>query len=121
MFTGSDLSFMKSVQEAHMMDRCLIRRKDEGVTVPVESICGLQMIDHTRQGSNQFSQGGHYETVEADAKLRLPGNVQIDPKDIVEVTHRFGSEITPHERFEVVGIPLTGPSGQRVFLKAKRR
>lgn len=80
----------------------------------VESICGLRISLSDRQG--RTSQ--RYETIDADAELRLPLGVAVKPKDEIEITKRFGVELGMPMRYEVVKFESSGVSGQRVLLKA---
>ena len=108
-----------------MMDYCRIYPLDRwGKTsrgeskkvfgTPVESICGLKMSLSDHQG--RTSQ--RYETIDADAELRLPLFVSVKPKDEIEITKRFGVELGVPMRYEVVKFESSGVSGQRVLLKA---
>lgn len=97
-----------------MMDRCIIHHKDGTFT---ETVCGLEMV--FLQSGDSLSSGMHYQTIDADARLRLPVGVLVHPKDEIEVTHRFGAEINPHQMYKVVQFAESGSSGQRVFLKAR--
>lgn len=97
-----------------MMDRCFIHRKDGTF---VETVCGLEMV--FMQGSESYSSGQHYQTIDADARLRLPIGITVRPKDEIEVTHRFGEAIEPHLYYRVVQFAESGSSGQRVYLKAR--
>lgn len=123
MLNKAALDMMRKTQEASMMDKCRIYpyrgAADDSYGAgkgtfgdPVESICGLKMDLSDKQGRDQ-----HYELIEADAEMRLPLGVGIGPKDKVEVIERFGSPVTGLT-YEVVKFPNTGPSGQRVLLKA---
>ena len=96
MFSASELAAMKQTQEAHMPDRCLVyfiskKQVDEwGNPIkeksdPVKTCCGLEMNLH-----NGNSQSYVLELIEADAVIRLPGNIEVHPNDEIEVTHCFG-------------------------------
>ena len=123
MFSQNELASMREVQEDHMMDECVIYRVigktknklggydptfDEGT----KSICGLMMQPMALQTTEK------YQLADIDAVLRLPHGVTVQPGDMIEITKRFGEEITP-KRYEVDRFPNDGPSGGRAYLKAK--
>lgn len=123
MFSSAEMERMAAAQEAHMMDRCRIypferwekdsfgaRKKVFGK--PIESICGLKMTLDQKDAKKD-----RYRAVEADAELRLPLAVEIEPLDEIEVTHRFGTVHTESHRYEVLKFESRGVSGRRVLLK----
>ena len=114
---------MREVQEAHMMDECIIYRVvdktkntrggyDVSYGVGEISICGLMMQPLALHSSDK------YQLAEIDAVLRLPHEVTVQPGDVIEITKRFGEEIIP-KRYEVDRFLNEGPSGSRAYLKAK--
>ena len=123
MFSTIELIGMRDVQEAHMMDTCVIYRVtsrtknargetiktfDKGTT----SICGLQMEPIGKDYGSSFIEAN------IDAVLRLPLGTEVTPDDEIEITKRFGEEITPR-RYEVERYTNDGPSGCRAYLKAR--
>ena len=123
MFSIIELNGMREVQEAHMMDTCVIYRvtartkNTRGETVKTfdkgsESICGLQMEPTAKE------YGGSFIEANIDAILRLPLGTEVTPDDEIEITKRFGEAVTPR-RYEVERYTNDGPSGCRAYLKAR--
>ena len=123
MFTRAELDYMRDVQQAHMMDTCVIYRvsartkNSRGETVKtfadgVTSICGLQMEPLAR------TYGDGYIEADIDAILRLPLGTAVEPGDEIEIVKRFG-EAVPHRRYEVERYTNDGPSGCRAYLKVR--
>ena len=123
MFSTTELNGMREVQEAHMMDACVIyhvtsRTKNargeaiktfaEGVT----SICGVQMEPLDRTFGDGFAE------TDIDVILRLPLGTVAEPGDEIEITKRFGDDVEPR-RYEVESYTNDGPSGCRVSLKVR--
>jgi len=123
MFSTIELNGMRDVQEAHMMDTCVIYRvtartkNTRGETIKTfdkgtESICGLQMEPTAKE------YGGSFIEANIDAILRLPLGTVVTPDDEIEITKRFGETVTPW-RYEVERYTNDGPSGCRAYLKAR--
>ena len=123
MFSTIELTGMREVQEAHMMDTCVIYRvtqrtkNSRGESVKTfdtgtESICGLQMEPLGKDYGDSFIEAN------IDAILRLPLGTEVTPDDEIEITKRFGESITPR-RYEVERYTNDGPSGCRAYLKAR--
>ena len=123
MFSRAELDYMRSVQEAHMMDTCVIYRvtsrtkNTRGETIKsfgegTESICGLQMEPLAREYGDGIVESN------IDAILRLPLGTEVEPGDEIEITKRFGEDITPR-RYEVDRFLNEGPSGCRAYLKVR--
>lgn len=122
MLTATDLANMQETQNAAMLDKCVILSFVEGNTdqygyeMPTYiegplTACGLSFAH--REAEADYSQKPL-----ADATLRLPYSTQIKTSDRVRVTHRFGiAEPNPYT-YEIVGLPLFGPSG--VFVRLRR-
>lgn len=123
MFNKAELDGMRSVQNAHMMDTCVIYRvtfrikttrgesvKDYGKGR--ESICGLQMEPLPREYGDGIVESN------IDAILRLPLGTEVEPGDEIEITKRFGEDV-PHRRYEVDRFTNDGPSGCRAYLKVR--
>ena len=118
-FDARTLAQLRKTQEDHMAHECLIEAyvvgEDGTISygAPVESICGFKALNYKN------SEGGDlYETVQADAELRLPLDVQIGPHDRVTLTKSFDRDLDPVRHFEVTGLPDSyGPSGHVVELK----
>ena len=123
MFSTIELNGMREVQEAHMMDECIIYRVAErtkntrGETIKtfcvgVKSICGLQMEPTAKEYGASFIEAN------IDAILRLPLGTEVKPDDEIEIIKRFGQGV-PHRRYEVERYTNDGPSGCRAYLKAR--
>jgi hypothetical protein len=72
--------------------------------------CGLDM----RPGRKQF--GTDMTLLTYDGTLRLPITTNLNAKDRIKVTQRFGEAITPLV-YSIVGPVQRGPSGIRVLLQ----
>lgn len=123
MFSRAELDYMRSVQEAHMMDTCVIYRvtsrtkstRGEGIKTfgeGTESICGLQMEPLPREYGNGIVEKN------IGAILRLPLGTVVEPGDEIEIVKRFGEDVTPR-RYEVDRFLNEGPSGCRAYLKVR--
>jgi len=123
MFSTIELNGMRSVQEAHMMDTCVIYRvtsrtkNTRGETIKnfdagTVSICGLQMEPL------RMEYGGSFMEANIDAILRLPLGTEVTPDDEIEIVKRFGACVPPR-RYEVERYTNDGPSGCRAYLKSR--
>ena len=123
MFSTIELNGMREVQQAHMMDTCVIYRvsartkNSRGETVKsfasgVTSVCGLQMEPLARTYGDGFIE------TDIDAILRLPLGTAVEPGDEIEITKRFGEAVAPR-RYEVERYTNDGPSGCRAYLKVR--
>ena len=123
--SDTEQELMRQAQESHMTDRCKIypfiswEKDSRGIGKKIfgtafESICGLKMGLDSNKSRNQSDR---YEIIEADAELRLPLEVNVKPKDEIEIIQRFGRESAGF-RYEVTKFESAGVSGQRVLLKA---
>lgn len=123
MFSKAELDGMREVQEAHMMDTCVIyhvkgkakntrgvykKDFDKGTT----SICGVQM------DPVEVRNGETMRLADVDVILRLPLGTVVKPDDEIEITKRFGGLVTPI-RYEVTRYLNDGPSGCRAYLKVR--
>lgn len=122
MFSSSDLSNMRSAQEAHMMDRCNLLRsavafegrgspKRDLIADTAETACGLDM----RPGSER--RGGQMTVVQYDATVRLPIATDMTGVRGVRIVSRFGEALSTPLDYEFAGPVQRGPSGLRVMLK----
>ena len=123
MFSRNELDAMRETQEGHMMDTCVIYRvigktknaRGEPVKTfdqGAESDCGVQM------DPRQKSFGDGFVEADVDVILRLPLGTAVSQGDEIEITKRFGDDVTP-KRYEVERFPNDGPSGSRAYLKVK--
>lgn len=121
MLNSSDLTFMRSVQAASLLDTGYRLVYTEGsadsfgklaVTYPPEASstpCGLEMKSGEERDRDTMT------LVQYDAILRLPITFTIDVRDRFQVTKRQGESITPLT-FELRSPPQRGVSGIRVLL-----
>ena len=119
---STDLTWMRSAQDGHMNDTCVLQacvQTDntfgEAVeTWPVDGsaiACGLDM----RPGSERH--GTENTVINYDATIRLPIAQTPDPKDHIKVTKRFGETLATALVFSIVGPIQRGPSGIRLLLE----
>jgi hypothetical protein len=124
-FTAAELTGMRDTQEAFMSDACQIgtvttSQNDMGELVAdepsygAEIPCGLQMTGGLQSAERRTADG---TIVNADAKLRLPHDAVISVTNVVKITKRHGTAITPMV-YEVMGVPAVGPSGIVCYLLA---
>ena len=121
MFTSSELAGMRSTQEAHMMHVCellthtVIGADEYGMPIRdyvlyTTTICGLD----TRASREMINAEAHVY----DARLRLPYATKITNVDRVRITHRYGELLDNPIIYDVIGSPISGPSGQIVNLRS---
>src|SRR5665647_1175836 len=115
---------MRDTQESFMADACQIgtvttSQNEMGEIVAgapsyaAETACGLQMTGGLQSAEYRTSDG---TLVSADAKLRLPHDAAVAVTNVVKITKRFGTAITPVV-YEVMGVPAVGPSGIVCYLR----
>jgi len=115
---------MRDTQESFMADACQIgtvttSQNEMGEIVAgapsyaAETACGLQMTGGLQSAEYRTSDG---TLVSADAKLRLPHDAAVAVTNVVKITKRFGTAITPVV-YEVMGVPAVGPSGTVCYLR----
>ena len=120
-FSAIDLTNMRSAQDAHMMDTCVLQARVQTLntlrekveTWPADSAalsCGLDM----KPGSERDN--ANMVVLRWDATIRLPIAQTPDAADRIKVTKRFGEDTTDIT-FEIVGPIQRGPSGIRLRLK----
>lgn len=119
-FTPTELSRLQAAQESAMQDTCTIQVYSSmldayGNPKPVhrdayESECGLEHLDPV-----EVQATGAVPII--DAKLRLPLDTELDVRDRIKITHRFGVELLTPQIFEIAGPPERGPSGLVLSLK----
>ena len=123
MFSTTELNGMREVQEAHMMDCCIVyhvigkTKNARGETVKtfdngIQTICGLEMFPDPREYN------GSWVEANIDAVLRLPLGTLCSVGDEVEIIMRYGEEV-PTKRYEVDRFLNEGVSGCRAYLKLR--
>jgi hypothetical protein len=78
-----------------------------------EVVCGIQMVTESRVAAEYRTAEG--SIAKADARLRLPHGTAVTLHDVVKVTKRQGSAITPLV-YEVVSEPAVGVTAVTCFL-----
>jgi len=126
-FSSSELTFMRTAQEAAMQDTCVILRpdtstddwnnpSDETYFAQDAISCGLQHLSPKEVQGQQL-------VPEITARIRFPIDTDVRSDDRIAVTHRFGEELTDAQDdsdpqvFEIVGPVRRGPSGLVVDVK----
>ena len=120
MLTGSAREMMRKTQEDAMQHACIIERyivaEDGTVSYgpPTQPIhCGFK----ANSGSASYNRDDFYDSVLADAELRLPLGVKVAVKDRVTIISSFGKRLIPAPLYEVSRIPDSfGPSAQTAEL-----
>lgn len=120
-FSADELAGMRTAQDGHMLDTCVIRvysRTFNGFGEPVPAYtdgsaiaCGLDM----RPGRE--TQQDDMTVLSYDATIRLPIATTLDRKDQIKITHRFGEALSTALTYRVEGPIQRGPSGIRVALR----
>lgn len=122
MFTELDLANMRTAQDEHMLDKCVILSYTAGTlneynesdapveTVSGEIVCGLDMRPSSERHNSDMT------LITYDATLRLPIATAVKETDRIRVTKRFGETITPLT-YEIVSPMQRGPSGIRLMLR----
>lgn len=119
-FTSDELDRMQSTQEGAMQGTCNIlvyssMTDDYGnpkavYTAGGDVECGLEHVQ-----PKEAQDTGEVPMI--DARLRLPIDTEIDERDRIQVTHRFGEELDSPQVFEIAGPVKRGPSGLVLLLK----
>ena len=117
MITACARAMMQRVQESTMQHTCSVEPyivADDGTIsygAPFVTECGFNAA-----GGNK-SAGELYESVQADATMRLPLGRRIGVKDRVTILTAYGDRLHPAPVYEVSRIPdRFGPSGSVVEL-----
>lgn len=120
-FSSADLTNMRTAQDNHMMDTCVLQAVVQTLnsfgelveTWPADSdavACGLEMNPGSERDTDEMV------ILRWDATIRLPIAQNPGAGDRIKVTKRFGEDTTDVV-FQVVGPVQRGPSGVRVRLK----
>ncbi len=116
------LANLRKTQESSMHHVCEIEPYivgDDGTISygsPVETICGFD----NRFGRYSRGLTGRevYETIPAEAAIRLPFGTAVGMKDRITLIKSFGEILETPRVFEVTGFPDTfGPSGFQVEVR----
>ena len=116
MLRAGEIASMRGVQNAHMMDECVILAYSsvpDGYNLTTDTwtagspiACGVRH-DGRREAMDDA------EVVIADATIRLPIGTTIDRLDRLRVTKRHGVAIEP-VTYAIIGIPKRGATGLRI-------
>ena len=119
-FSKAALTQFRNTQESTMMHECTIEAYTVGedgtisYRAPVRSVCGFSAVSYAGRGAGEAL----YETVQADAEMRLPLQTAIGMNDRVTLIRSFDKRLPVPRHFEVCSLPDSfGPSGQVVKLK----
>lgn len=119
-FSVDELAEMQVAQVAHYNDTCQVGTYSEtqdsfgypspGWTYGAVIECGFNPKGGWERASADKT------VLKSDASVRLPIGTVIGPKDMVKIISRFGSTLSPSETFQVLSLPMRGPSGLLVDL-----
>jgi len=121
-FTAKDLQDMRTAQNVHMMDECVVlsysagaanefNESDAPVYAESDSMpCGLDMNAGSERHEVDMT------VIQYDAVLRLPLNMLLKETDRLKVFSRFAEYPVPLT-YEIVSPIQRGPSGLRVLLR----
>ena len=123
-FTAAELTAMRSVQSAAMMDTCTVRTwtptvddygtEIAGYTDVTGVACGL---DVSPAGSRELRRAdGTIIFVAATLRLSLTDGATLTEEGRVTVTHRNGEALSPVLAYGIDGEPQRGPTGYVVRL-----
>lgn len=128
MMNQSEILAMRNAQEATMQDYCTVYpftswkmnsagdQTDKNFGVEFDTVCGFEpTFLQNRRGK---AQGEYLETIDFDAVIRLPWNIEIKPLDEILITERFGTDFDG-KRYEVIKAEAIGISAKRVMVSAK--
>jgi hypothetical protein len=120
LFSDGELNDMRAVQEAHMMDTCLIA--EPAVTTNEYNLPNETFDwDGAEQSPCGFDGNPSKEVLDqvptSEAVMRLPIDLTVSSKARVRIIKRFGERQDSPATYEVIGESELGPSGQRVWLR----
>lgn len=118
---SGELAQLQAAAEASMMCTCQRGVYTEGSeddygspqitwVFGASSVCGFD----AKRSREVLSEG---EVVVTDGELRMPIATTIDSRDHFKITHRYGAELATQPVYEVIGLPMRGPSGLVLNLK----
>lgn len=119
-FSAQELDDFELVQEAHMMDTCLIA---EPSTTQDDYNNDVETFDwvNAEQSACGFNANPSKEVLNqvpaSEAVIRLPALTVISNQARVRITKRFGATQSSPVDYEVIGMPRLGPSGYLIWLK----
>ena len=118
-FTSTELTRMRSTQDGAMQDVCRVgayTAADDAYNLPdvtyvygIEVICGLELDPPGFAQVGELQASGEVPVI--NARLRLPLDTAIDPRDRIRVEQRYNEDLTTVQVFEIEGPVKRGPSG----------
>ena len=119
MLSAAELAAMQDTQEDAMMDTGVILRY-----ASTETEYNLLVETYTPDASGTacgFDGSPGKEVLDqvpmSEAVIRMPLATSVDAKDRVKITHRFGVAEAEPLTYEFVGLPKSGPSGLRLWVR----
>lgn len=122
-FTSTELLHMQAAQDSAMQDTCHVLTYDTDADdadayglpnrshmVEVSIECGLKLVS-----PREAQARGEVPVI--NAIMRLPIGTEIDERNRIMVTHRYGVELDTPMMFEIEGPVRRGPSGIRLNLR----
>jgi len=122
MFNSLELAGLQAVQEAAMQDTCIRLvyadggLDDYGMPLPALYTTAETLACGVNENPRKEWSPGGTQVALMDAQVRLPINTQLDPRDRIQITKRFGVGVDPRT-YEVLGLPRRGPSGLVVDMR----
>ena len=118
-FSPGELQDMQGVQEAHMMDTCLIAEPAKTTGTYNLQVDGWNWAQ-AEESDCGFDASPSKELLDqvpsSTAVVRLPIATVISHQARIRITHRFGVSLDTPVTFDVIGTPRQGPSGLLVWL-----
>lgn len=118
LFSRGELDDMRDVQEAHMMDTCLIAEPTKTTNESNLPVASYDW-DEAEQSICGFDPSPSQELLDqvpnSEAVNRMPIDTVISNEAYIRITKRFGETIDPLT-YQVIGSPRRGPSGLLVWL-----
>lgn len=115
----NDLVLLRATQQSVMFDTCKVLTYSSttdalGNPVPAYTSgsaisCGFRTIT-----AREIQESGYVPIL--DGEMRLPVGTIITSKDRIQLTKRYGENITA-QTYEIVGPAMMGPTGYRVSVK----
>lgn len=105
---------MRATQDSAMQDTCHVLvfsssgddwGNPDSTYTPGDALeCGVEHV-----APSELQESGNVP--EIDARIRMPIDTVLDPKDRIRVTYRYGEALGTSQDFEIVGPVTLGPSG----------
>lgn len=118
-----DLAGMQQTQQDHMMDTCKIlaysETEDESTNRPIRRYTAGDPLACSFDATKQDEVQVEGEVIITDARIRLPIDTELDSRDLIQMTHRFGTALADPvlETYEIIGNPTQRASALRCFVR----